>query len=76
MILGDAPSERAAKTCEMFWNLVSDVRRDGDCDDTRLAALALAKYLLNHGGYFRLTDTVMYLAKSAAVNSSVERMLK
>ena len=74
MILGKAPNKRVQKTLEMFWDLVTGLRHHPeDSAEVNVAALKLSQYMVNHGGYVRLQETLVYLAKSVAINSLVDK---
>jgi hypothetical protein len=75
MMLPPDPSKRAVTTDRMFWELVKLTKRvdrhEVDANELREPSYALAKYLVTHGGYFRLQETILYLATSVAINTIV-----
>lgn len=56
--------KRIAGARERFWNVVAVLEsREGTREDAWREALVLAKYMLNHGGYYRLADSVLAIAE-------------
>jgi hypothetical protein len=61
------PTKRALTTAISFWGIVELLQDQDDSwqseKNVHVACYALAKYLIHHGGYFRLADSLEYLAR-------------